>query len=131
MRILSVLLNVLYQRLLLNNDRIQVLEQLRQLDHRLLDLLDRVVALLYVAERALSLAATVGLHECLLKDLRVAACFGSFPELGLGCVWTDDLVLAALLGLDFGAEGGLGLLELIDRFLDAAVEGVDLGLIAR
>ena len=130
-RVVSMFLHVLDHRLLLHDNSIQVLEQLGQLDHGLLDLLDCVVALAHVGQGALGLAAAVGVHECLLEDLRVAAGFADFAQLGLGCVRVHDQVLPFLLLLDFVPEGGLLLLEVVDGFLDAAVEVADLWRVLR
>lgn len=88
--VLGVLLDVLDHGVLLDDDGVEVLEELRELDHGALDLLDRVVALLHRAQRRLGLPAAVGGQERLLEDLRVAAGFADFAEFGLGCVRVDD-----------------------------------------
>ena len=130
-RFLGLLLDILHQRLLLHNDRVQVLEQLLQLDHRTLDLLDRIVALLHIAQRRLCLASTVRIEECLLEDLRIATVHGGFADLGLSGFRVDDEILSALLFLHFFPELALLRLVRVDRFPYSAVQRVDLWLVHR
>ena len=130
-RLLGLLLDVLHQRILLHDNGVQVLEQLLQLDHGALDLLDGVVALLHIAQRALRLASAVGVEEGLLEDLGVAAVLGGFADLGLAGFGVDDQVLAALLLLHFFAELRLLRLVRVDRLPYPAVQGVDLRLVHR
>lgn len=61
--LLALLLNVLHQRLLLHDDVVEVLEQLRELHHLALDLLDGLVALLDIPEARLGLAAAVRVQQ--------------------------------------------------------------------
>ena len=128
-RLLSLLLDILHQRLLLHDDRIQVLEQLLQLDHGALDLLDGIVALLHIAQSGLRLASTIRIEECLLEYLRIAAVHGGFPDLGLVGFGVDDQVLPALLLLHFFPELALLRLVRVDRLPYPAVQRVDLWLV--
>lgn len=129
MRFFRLLLDVLHQRVLLHHDRVQVLEELLQLDHRTLDLLDRVMALLHIAQSRLGLASAVGIEQCLLEDLRVAAILCGFSDLGLAGFRVDDQVLAALLFLHFLPELALLSLIGINGLPYPAVQGIDLRLV--
>ena len=128
-RLLGLLLDILHQRILLDDDGVQVLEQLLQLDHGALDLLDRVVALLHIAQRALRLASAVRVEQRLLEDLCVAAVLRGFPDLGFRGFGVDDQVLAALLLLHLFAELRFLRLVRVDRLPYPAVQGVDLRLV--
>lgn len=77
-RVVSLRLSVLNHSVLLDDHAVQVLEHLGQLHHGALDLLNGVVALAHVGQRALRLASAVGAHERLLEDLHVAAGLGDF-----------------------------------------------------
>lgn len=61
--LLALLLDVGDEGFLLLHDLVQVLEQLGELDHLALDVLDRVVALFDIAKGGRGLAATVGVEE--------------------------------------------------------------------
>jgi hypothetical protein len=61
--LLALLLNVGNEGLLLLHNLIEVLEQLGELDHLALDILDGLVALLDVAEGRRGLAAAVGVEQ--------------------------------------------------------------------
>ena len=128
---LSLLLNVLDQRFLLHDNGIEVLEELLQLNHCALDLLDRVVALLDVAQRALRLSPAVGVEEGLLEDLSVAAIHRGFPDLRLRRFRVDDQVLPTLLLLHLLPELTLLRLVRIDRLPYPPIQRVDLRLVAR
>ena len=74
--LLALLLNVGHERLLLHDNVLEVGEELRQLDHLPLDLLDFAVPLVDGAEGALGLAAAVGGEE--LWGLDVSRLYHSF-----------------------------------------------------
>ena len=130
-RLLSLLLHILHQRLLLHDNRVQILEKLLQFNHRALDLLDRVVTLLHIAQRTLRLASPVRVEEGLLEYLRIAAIHRGFPHFSLGSFGVDDKVLSALLLLDFFSEIGFLRLIRIYRFAYPPIQRIDLGLIHR
>jgi len=122
-------LDILYHGLLLHHDRVQVLEQLLQLKHGLLDLLDGGVALTDVRERTLSLAATIGVHERLLEDLSIRAFACSFLNLLFSRIGPDNEELPALLFLHIFPELALNLLVRVDGLANATIQGVNLRLV--
>jgi hypothetical protein len=124
-------LDVLHHRLLLHDDSVQILEQLLQLEHSLLDLLNGGVTLADVRERTLSLTATIRVHERLLEDLGIRAFACSFLDLLLCRIGPDNEELSALLFLNILPELALNLLVRVDGLANAAVQGVDLGLVPR
>ena len=103
----SPLFDILHHGLLLDDNRIQVLEELLELKHGLLNLLDGGVTLTDVRERTLSLAATIGVHERLLKNLGIRAIGSRLLNLLLSGIWPDDEELSALLLLHILPELGL------------------------
>ena len=122
-------LDVLHHGLLLHDNGVQILEQLLQLEHSLLDLLDSGMALADVRERTLSLTAAIRVHERLLEDLGIRAFTSGFLNLLLGRIGPDNEELSALLFLHVLPELALNLLVRVDGLANATVQGVDLGLV--
>lgn len=118
--------------LLLHDEGVHVLEQLGQLDHLLLDLLELLVAVLDGAEHDARLAPPVALHESLLEDLAAAVggVLDGVAHLALVGVGPDVPVLALELFARLLAEARLDLLVAVDGRLEAAVDAVDLGGVA-
>lgn len=127
--LLSLLLDILYHWLLLNNNLIQILEELLQLQHGLLNLLNRIVALLDIAQSALRLTLAVGVEQSLLEDLHVAAVVCCLAHFGLGGLWVHDAVLSRLLLTRLFPEGGFEFLVVCDLCLDFLVKEVYLRLV--
>lgn len=114
--------------LLLHDQGVHVLEQLGELDHLLLDLLDGGVAVLDGAEDGPRLPAAVALHQGLLEDLgALGGVLDGGLDLLLGGVGPHDAVLAGHLVLRLLAEGRLDLLVALDGLLEPAVDAADLG----
>jgi hypothetical protein len=128
-RVHGLCLDILHHRLLLHDNSVQILEQLLQLEHGLLDLLDGGMALTDVGECTLSLTATIRVHESLLEDLGIRAFARSFLNLLLGRIGPDNEELSALLLLHVLSELALHLLVRVDGLANATVQGVDLGLV--
>ena len=106
----STLFNILHHRLLLHDNRIQVLEELLKLKHGLLNLLDGGMTLANVREGTLRLAATVRVHERLLEDLGIRAFTSGLLNLLLSRIRSDNEELSALLLLYILPELALDLL---------------------
>jgi len=130
-RVHCLLLDILNRRLLLHNRLVEVLKQLLQLDQLTFDLLDRVVSLLHISQRRLSLPTAIGIEEGLLKYLCVLTAFGRFPNFCISRVGADNEILAALLLLNFFTELRFRLLIRVDRFPYPPVERFDLRFVAR
>lgn len=71
--LLALLLNLSDSRLLLHDQRVHILEQLGELYHLLLNLDQRIVAILHRAQRGTSTALAIAVHERLLENLAVRA----------------------------------------------------------
>lgn len=121
LHLLTLLLNHRDRVLLLHNQRLHILEQLRQLNHLRLDLLDRFVAVLHVAERLARLAAAIALEESLAENLLVGGILDGLAHLGLGSLRPDNPVLTRHLRLELLAEVALNVLVLVDGGLELAV----------
>lgn len=123
------MLNLHHGRLLLHDERVHVLEQLRQLHHLLLNLDQHGVAVLHRRQGRARAALPVALHQGLAKDLAAVGVVDGGAHLGVGGVGAHDAVLALHLALDALAELRLGLLVLLDGGLEAAVDAADLGVV--
>lgn len=123
--LLALLLNQGHRVLLLHHKRLHVLEQLRQLNHLRLDLLDRRVAVLHVGERLARLPAAIALEQGLAEDLLVGI-LDRIAHLGLGRIGADNPVLAGHLRLQLLAEVALDVLVLVDGGLELAVHLAEL-----
>merc|ERR1712130_238502 len=113
-RLLSLRLDVLHQRLLLHDDSVEVLKQLVQLHHRALNLDNRVVSLPHIAQSRLRLPSAIGVQKRLLENLLIASGFSGLLQLLLCRIWSYDEVLPSLLLLYLSPELRLGLLESVD-----------------
>jgi len=131
LRFFGLFLDVHDHGLLLHDNCVQILEQLCQLSHCTLDLLDSIVALANICQCALGLATAVRVKECLLEDLGIGAGLGGLDDFLLGGIRVDDEVLTTLLLLDFLAELRLYGLVVVDCFANTAVQGIDLSFVAR
>lgn len=69
--LLAFLLDLCDRGLLLDNQRVHILEQLRQLDHLLLDLDQSIVTILHGAQSGTSTTLTIAMHKRLLEYLSV------------------------------------------------------------
>lgn len=127
--LLGLFLDVLDERLLLDNDGVQVLEELRQFHHGPLNLLNCIMALLHVAEGGLCLSSAVCVEQGLLEYLCVASRFCGLSDLSLASIWVDDEVLSSLLLLHVFPELALDRLEVVDCLADTTVQSIDLGFV--
>ena len=131
--LLALLLDLRDLHLLLDDERVHVLEELGQLDHLLLDALQGGLAVLHGAEDGAGLALAAALHHGLLEDLAAAADRGvldGLAHLRLGRLRPHDAVLPRHLVLRLLTEGRLDLLELLDGLLEAAVDAAHLARVA-
>lgn len=125
--LLALLLNLCDGGLLLDDEHIHVLEQLCELHHLLLDLLQSGLAVLDGIEDAVSLGLAAGLHDGLLEDLGTGTgVLNSGADLLLVGVGAHNAVLASHLILCAFAELGLDLLVLLNGTFQAAVDAADL-----
>jgi hypothetical protein len=121
--LLTLMLDIANLFFLLDNQGIHILEQLGQLDHLLLNLLDRGMTILNRAEDGSGLPAAVTLHQSLLEDLGPLGCIldGS-ANLLLRCVGSHYAVLACHLILRSLAERRLNLLVLLNGLLETPID---------
>ncbi|GKT41627.1 uncharacterized protein ColSpa_01808 [Colletotrichum spaethianum] len=125
--LLALLLDLGDGGLLLDDEHVHVLEQLGELDHLLLNLLQGGLAVLDGVEDGVGLGLAAALHDGLLEDLGAGAgVLDGLADLALVGVGADDPVLAGHLVLGALAEGGLDLLVLLDGALETAIDAADL-----
>ena len=146
--LLALLLDLRNGWLLLNDERFEVLEELRKLHHLLLDLLDILVSASDVLCHALRLAAAVRLDElekckftsdfrelcrthCLAEDLLVGCVLDSFPDFSITGVRSYDAVLSLDLFLCSPSEVSFYLLGLVDGCLQSPIDLANLWCISR
>lgn len=127
--LLALLLDLHDGRLLLHDQRVHVLEQLRQLHHLLLDLDQGGVAILDRRQGGARPALPVALHQSLAEDLAAARVLDRGANLVLRRVRAHDAVLAGHLVLGALAELRLDLLVLLDGGLEPAIDAADLGVV--
>lgn len=127
-RLLGLLLDVGHSGLLLDDQGVHVLEQLRQLDQLLLDLLQLGLTVLDGRQDGLGLATSVALHQSLLEDLATSVLNGGldFALVGVG---PHNTVLPGHLVLRLFTELGLVRLVRPDGLLEATVDSLDLGAV--
>lgn len=130
--ILGLVLNLEQGLLLLDDHGVEILHQLRQLCHLLLNLQQLLVSVLDLVQDRAGLALPGALHHGLLEDLLAAGrhVFDSGTDLiGVG-IGPHDAVLSLHLALHLLTVRGLDLLELLDGGLELPVDAVDLALVA-
>ncbi|GJD02611.1 hypothetical protein ColKHC_11436 [Colletotrichum higginsianum] len=125
--LLALLLDLGNGSLLLDNQHVHVLEQLCELNHLLLNLLQGGLAVLNGVEHGISLGLATTLHDGLLEDLGSGTgVLDGLADLALVGIGADDSVLAGHLVLGTLAEGGFDLLVLLDGALETTVDAADL-----
>lgn len=129
--LLRLLFDLGHGHVLLHDERVHVLEELGELDHLALDLLQSSMAVLDGREGGAGLAAAVRLHESLGEDLASGDVLDGGADLLLGRLGPDDAVLPGHLVLHAPAELGLELLILLDGRLETAVDAAHLGAVLR
>jgi hypothetical protein len=130
--LLALLLNLSDLRLLLDDERVHVLEELRQLDHLLLDLGKGSLPVLHGVEHGARLAPPVALHHRLLENLLAAGrVLDNSAHLRLGRIWPHNPILPCHLILCLFAELRLNLLEGLDGLLQSSVYASNLALVLR
>lgn len=130
--LLALHLNVGDCGLLLHHQRLHVLEQLRELDHLRLDLLDGRVPVLDCAQRRAALTPPVALQQRLREDLLVGCVLDGLAHLLLRRLRAHDAVLARHLLLELLPEGRVHALVVLDGGLQLAIDLADLrGVLGR
>lgn len=125
--LLALLLDLRDGGLLLDDEDVHVLEELGQLDHLLLNLLQGSLAVLDGRQHGVGLLLATGLHDGLLENLGTGTgILHSLTDLALVGVGAHNAVLTGHLVLGALAELGLDLLVLLDGALQAAVDAADL-----
>ena len=120
LHLLSLLLNHRNRILLLHHQRLHILEQLRQLNHLRLDLLDRRVAILHIAQRLVRLPTTTALQQRLAEHLLRRILY-RLAHLRLRSIRADNLILPRHLRLQLLAEVALDVLVLVDGSLELTI----------
>lgn len=122
--LLALLLNLYNGGILLDDQGVEILHQLEQLRHLLLNLEQLLVAVLDSAQCRTSTALPVALHESLAEDLAVTSAVNRGLNLLFRSLGANNTILAAHLLLDSGLELGLDSLVLGDDGLDLAIDSV-------
>lgn len=129
--LLTLGLDIHHGRLLLHHQDIHILEQLRQLDHLALDLLDGLVPALHGIQGGSGLSLSVALQQGLAEDLLLRRVLDRLLHLLLRGVGPHDAVLSRHLRLQLAAEVGLDVLVLVDGRLELAIRLANLRRVAR
>lgn len=127
----SALFNLRDCGLLLYHQGLEILEELRKLNHLSFNLLNVLVALGNVACHRLRLTTAIALDQSRAEDLLVVGIFHSFPHFGIRGIWADNAILSSHLFLRRFSELSLDLLVLIDGGLQSAIHLANLWRIAR
>lgn len=118
---LALHLNVRDSRFLLHNQCLHILEQLSELNHLLLNLLDSLVSVLHSVKSRSALASSIALEQSLREDLLVRGILHSLANFSFRSIWSNNAVLASHLLLQPLSERGVHGLVFLDCSLKLTV----------
>ena len=120
--ILALLFDVHDHVLLSSNKLFHILKQLRQLNHLLLNLLDRLVTALYSIKRSLRMALPTALKQGLGEDLLGRSVLNCLSNLLVRSLWAHNFVLAGHLLLGLLAVLRVSVLVRVDCGLETSID---------